>query len=70
MAENADACVDLVGLVAHGSRPDTAAAADPAAARVLDCRTALLAPPDARSLPTWQPLAALLAACRDDPVRF
>ena len=72
MAQNADAFVDVVGLLARDSRPDTAAAgaAEPAAPAVLDCRTALLAPEDARRLPTWQPLAALLAACRDDPARF
>jgi hypothetical protein len=46
------------------------ATAEPAAAPLLDCRTALLAPLDARCMPDWQPLAALLAACRDDPVRF
>jgi hypothetical protein len=57
----------VVGLLARGCRPETAAAAEPP---VLDCRTALLAPPDARRLPIWQPLAALLAACRDDPARF
>jgi hypothetical protein len=37
---------------------------------LLDCRTALLTPPEARHLPDWQLLAALLAACRDDPARF
>ena len=62
MAQNADAFVDVMGLLAGGSGPETAAAgaAEPAAPAVLDCRTALLAPEDARRLPTWQPLAALL----------
>jgi hypothetical protein len=66
MAQNADAFVDVVGLVAGGSGPGMAA---PAAPAVLDCRTALLAPAEARRLPAWQTLAALLAACRDDPAR-
>ena len=72
MAQNADAFVDVVGLLARDSRHDMAAAgaAEPAAPAVLDCRTALLAPEDARRLPTWQPLSALLEACRDDPARF
>jgi hypothetical protein len=50
-----------------GSRSGMAAAAAPTP--VLDCRTAPLAPLDARRLPDWQSLAALLAACRDDPAR-
>ena len=72
MAQNADAFVDVVGLLARDSRPDMAAAGavERAVPAVLDCRTALLAPEDARRLPTWPPLAALLAACRDDPARF
>jgi hypothetical protein len=72
MAENADLLVDFVGLLVGESRPDTATATatEPAAAPALDCRTALLAPPDAQRLPNWQPLGALLAACRDDPARF
>jgi hypothetical protein len=69
MAQNADAFVDVVGLLAGGSRPEMAAPGA-AAPPVLDCRTALLASPDTRRLPAWQPLAALLAACRDDPARF
>jgi len=72
MAQNADAFVDVMGLLARGSGPETAAAgaAQPAAPAVLDCRTALLAPGEARGLPSWQPLAGLLAACRDEPARF
>src|SRR5690349_8368037 len=69
MAQNAEAFVDVVGLLAGGCRPDTAAAAA-VAPPVLDCRTALLAPPDVRRLPAWQRLEALLATCRDDPARF
>src|SRR5262249_12036214 len=60
----------MPGLRARGSLPPTAAATEPAASPGLDGRTALLASPDARRMPTWQPLAALLAACRDDPARF
>ena len=70
MAENADPFVYMAGLLAQGSGPPVAAAAEPGAAPVLDCRTALLAAPDARRLPNWQPLATLLEACRDDPARF
>ena len=72
MLQNADSFADVMGLFGPGPGPETAAAgaAEPAAPAVLDCRTALLAPEDARRLPTWQPPGALLAACRDDPARF
>ena len=72
MAENADAFVNFAGALAGGSGPDpiaAAGAASPSAPSILDCRTAPLAPLDARRLPDWQSLAALLAACRDDPAR-
>jgi hypothetical protein len=71
MAENADPFVDMVGLLAWGSRPAPApGAAGAGESPVVDCRTALLAALDTRPLPILQPLGALLEACRDDPARF